>query len=88
MENVNTYSNTRDIRDRLDMAKLSARLSSETSLEDSIFKNLDRLEALCNARTALDSNDCILPKAAMHHYSSVVEDYTKELKKLLNQHFG
>ena len=82
-----TPNNCIDLRSHLITTKLTDNLARQGLLEDSIFSNIEKLEALCAARTALDASEIEISRSVMSNYSAVVEQCTKELRGLLNEYF-
>ena len=83
-----TSKNFLDLRSRLNTTRVPENLLHQSNLEDSIFSNMGKLEALCVARAALDANEIEIPRSALSNYSAIVEQYSKELSGLLNEYFN
>lgn len=54
------------------------------SLEDSIYLQLEKIQALCSAQTILNSSDAIPTPTTRAYYSMVIEEQTSELRRLID----
>lgn len=54
------------------------------SLEDSIYLQLEKIQALCSAQTILNSSDAIPTPTTRTYYSMVIEEQTSELRRLID----
>lgn len=63
-------------------------LQDNGELEDSIYLAVDKLEALCTVQARLEAGDAQVEPSTRMHYTMVVEEQLRELRQLLNQHFG
>jgi len=54
------------------------------SLEDSIYLQLEKIQALCSAQTILSSSDAVPTPATRTYYSMVIEEQTSELRRLID----
>ncbi|GAB1264950.1 hypothetical protein NBRC116493_21500 [Aurantivibrio infirmus] len=54
------------------------------SLEDSIYLQLDKLQALCSAQTVLNASEAVPTSNTRTYYSMVIEEQTTELRKLID----
>lgn len=54
------------------------------SLEDSIYLQLDKMQALCTAQTALSSSDALPTPKTRTYYSIVIEEQASELRRLID----
>lgn len=56
-------------------------------LEDKIFFEMDKLEALCQMRTIVENAEDDPSAKTLSHYAYVIEDQVATLRELLNQLF-
>lgn len=56
-------------------------------LEDEIYFEMDKLEALCQMRTIVENSDESLSPKTRSHYANVVEDQVTAIRTLLNKLF-
>lgn len=63
-------------------------LRSNEHLEDRIFLHLEKIEALCAVRSAVEAGETKMSPRTMTHFSMVLEQEVKALRKLLDQAFS
>lgn len=63
-------------------------LRSKEDLEEEIFIHMDKLDALCRVRSIAESGESTIPRASLMHYSQLVEQEAKQLRRLLDQFFS
>ena len=62
----------------------------EDTLQDLIFDEFDKLQALCSAQTIIDTTEdmsCSFIKNR-GHFSTVIEDQAKKTRSLLDRYFS
>ncbi|MGH1471264.1 MAG: hypothetical protein ACRBCS_08730 [Cellvibrionaceae bacterium] len=62
-------------------------LRATEPLEDEIYFETDKLEALCQMRTIVENSDDELTPKARTHYAYVIEDQITAIRALLNKLF-
>ncbi len=73
---------------KADNAELNLDFLNNYALEDEIYLQLDKLQALTALQTLVNSvEDPVIPKKHNHHYSLVVEEHLLKLRGLLNRLF-
>jgi hypothetical protein len=63
-------------------------LRANEPLEDDVFLQLEKIEALCNVRKAADAGEASMPSRTMTYFSMILEQEVKALRKLLDQIFS
>lgn len=56
-------------------------------LEESIFLQMEKIDALCRMRSAVDSGEVAMSRRTFSYFSLVVEQELSALRKLLDQAF-
>ncbi|MCW8195881.1 hypothetical protein F6455_13885 [Proteobacteria bacterium 005FR1] len=59
-----------------------------SALEDEVFLRADTLLALCTAQAALDHSDQPLPVGIRSHYSLLMEEQARALRRTLEKLVG
>lgn len=73
----------------VDSQKEAAAKFNETyEFEDALFLAVDKLQALCTAQSQLDNGESPLSANTRAHFSLVIEDQVKEIRRMLVAHFG
>ena len=63
-------------------------LRNRDRLEDSIFQQLEKIQALSEAQRIIDVNETALSAKGRQFYSIVLDDHVQELRKLLDRCFS
>lgn len=73
---------------KADSAELNLDFLNNYALEDEIYLQLDKLQALTALQTLMNSaDDPDVPRKHYQHYSLVIEEHLLKLRGLLNQLF-
>lgn len=73
---------------KADNAELNLDFLNNYALEDEIYLQLDKLQALIALQTLMNSTeDPALPRKHYQHYSLIMEEHLLRLRGLLNQLF-
>lgn len=73
---------------KADDAELNLDFLNNYALEDEIYLQLDKLQALTALQTLMNSaEDPAIPRKHYQHYSMVMEENLLKLRSLLNQLF-
>ena len=63
-------------------------LRDRDRLEDSIFQQLEKIQALSEAQRVIDSTEAILSAKSRQFYSVVLDEHVQELRSLLDRCFS
>lgn len=73
---------------KADNAELNLSFLNKYALEDEIYLQLDKLQALAALQTLMNSTEePDVPRKHYQHYSLIVEEHLLKLRGLLNQLF-
>lgn len=73
---------------KADNAELSLDFLNNYALEDEIYLQLDKLQALTTLQTLMNSTEePAIPRKHYQHYSLIMEEHLVKLRALLNQLF-
>lgn len=63
-------------------------LRANEPLEDDIFLQMEKIDALCSIRAAVDAGETAMSSRKMTYFSMIMEQEVKALRKLLDQVFS
>jgi hypothetical protein len=73
---------------KADNADLKLDFLNNYALEDEIYLQLDKLQALAGLQTLMNSiEDSAVPRKHFQHYSLIIEEHLQKLRGLVNQMF-
>lgn len=73
---------------KVENAELNLDFLNNYALEDEIYLQLDKLQALTALQTLMNSmEDPAVPRKHFQHYSLIMEEHLQKLRGLVNQMF-